>query len=75
MLKAIIIDDEENARITLNALLQEYAPEVEVMAQCANVPEGVLAINKHNPDVVFFGHRNARIQRLRVDWLFQRNHF
>lgn len=53
MIKAIIIDDEENARITLNALLQEYAPEVEVMAQCANVPEGVLAINKHNPDVVF----------------------
>lgn len=53
MLKAIIIDDEENARITLAALLQDYVPDVEIVAQCVNVPEGVLAINKHNPDVVF----------------------
>ncbi|HMN32899.1 MAG: response regulator [Chitinophagaceae bacterium] len=53
MLKAIIIDDEENARITLAALLAEYAPDIHIMAQCSTVPEGVLAINKHNPDVVF----------------------
>jgi two-component system LytT family response regulator len=53
MLKAIIIDDEENARITLAGLLAEYAPGVEILAQCVNVPEGVLAINKHNPDLVF----------------------
>jgi two-component system, LytTR family, response regulator len=53
MLKAIIIDDEENARITLAALLQDYVPDVEIVAQCVNVPEGVLAINKHNPDLVF----------------------
>jgi two-component system, LytTR family, response regulator len=53
MLKAIIIDDEENARITLAALLRDYVPDVEIVAQCVNVPEGVLAINKHNPDLVF----------------------
>ncbi len=53
MLKAIIIDDEENARITLAALLREFVSEVEVVAQCKNVPEGVLAIHKNNPDVVF----------------------
>lgn len=52
-MKAIIIDDEEGARITLASLLNEYAADVEIVAQCANVPEGVLAINKHNPDVVF----------------------
>jgi two-component system LytT family response regulator len=52
MLKAIIIDDEENARITLASLIREYIPELDVVAECANVPEGVLAINKYNPDVV-----------------------
>lgn len=53
MLKAIIIDDEEGARITLSSLIKEYAPDVEVIAQCSNVPDGVLAINKNNPDIVF----------------------
>lgn len=53
MLRAIIIDDEENARITLAALLKEYTPEVEIVAQCANVPDGVIAINRQNPDLIF----------------------
>lgn len=52
-LKAIIIDDEERARNTLSSLLVEYCKGVEVVGQCANVPDGVLAINKHRPDVVF----------------------
>jgi len=30
-----------------------FCPEVSILAQCANVPDGVLAINKHTPDVVF----------------------
>jgi two-component system LytT family response regulator len=51
--RAIIIDDEENARLTLSVLLQEYAPMIEVVAQCPNVPEGVIAINKFEPDIVF----------------------
>lgn len=50
---AILIDDEEGARTTLASLLSEYCPEVNLVAQCANVPDGVLAINKLNPDVVF----------------------
>jgi two-component system, LytTR family, response regulator len=53
MLKAIIVDDEENARITLSSLLQEYGKEIEIVAQCSNVPDAVLAINKYNPHVVF----------------------
>lgn len=53
MLKAIIIDDEEGARFTLSTLLEEYCPNVTIVAQCSNVPEGVLAINKHTPDIVF----------------------
>jgi two-component system, LytTR family, response regulator len=53
MLRAIIIDDEEGARIMLAALLRASGFDIEIVASCANVPEGVLAINKHNPDVVF----------------------
>jgi two-component system LytT family response regulator len=53
MLKAIIIDDEEGARFTLSTLLAEYCPSISIVAQCSNVPEGVLAINKNSPDIVF----------------------
>lgn len=52
-LRAILIDDEERARNTLSMLLAEYCPQVEVIATCASVPEGVLAINKLRPDLVF----------------------
>ncbi len=52
-INAIIIDDEERARNTLSSLLLNYCPEITVLATCANVPDGVLAINKHKPDVVF----------------------
>lgn len=49
---AIIIDDEKRARISLALLLQEYCPNVTVVAECENLPEGVKAIRKHNPDLV-----------------------
>lgn len=52
-LKAIIVDDEEAARIMLSALLEEYCPEITIVKQCANVPDAVMAINKHEPDIVF----------------------
>ena len=52
-IKAILIDDEERARNTLSSLLLNYCPEIDVLATCSNVPDGVLAINKHKPDVVF----------------------
>ncbi|MBN8697230.1 MAG: response regulator transcription factor [Bacteroidetes bacterium] len=52
-IKAIIIDDEERARNTLSSLLREYCKEVEVIGMFSNVPDGVIAINKQQPDVVF----------------------
>ncbi len=53
MINAILIDDEERARDSLRTLLASYCPEVTIIAECGNVPEGVLAINKHNPKLVF----------------------
>lgn len=52
-MKAIIIDDEEGARNVLKNLLARTCPEVEIIQLCENVPEGVKAINKYEPDLVF----------------------
>lgn len=53
MIKAVIIDDEAKARRILEALLKEYCTDIEVLASCEDVPSGVIAINKHKPEVVF----------------------
>ncbi|MFN3908838.1 MAG: LytR/AlgR family response regulator transcription factor [Flavobacterium sp.] len=52
-IKAIIVDDENHARLALHGILTENFPEVEVIDQCKDVPEAVKAIHKHQPDVVF----------------------
>ncbi len=52
-IQAIIIDDEARARNTLSTLLKEYHPQVDIVASCANVPDGVLAINQKRPQLVF----------------------
>jgi two-component system LytT family response regulator len=52
-MKAIIIDDEKRARVTLQLLLDEYCPTITVIADCENLPEGIKAIRKHKPAVVF----------------------
>jgi two-component system LytT family response regulator len=51
-MRAIIIDDEPRARVTLKLLLAEYCPEVEIVAECENLPEGIKAIRKNHPDLV-----------------------
>ena len=51
-MKAIIIDDEKRARVSLALLIQEYCPNVEIVAECENLSQGVKAIRKHNPDLV-----------------------
>ncbi|MFK7949190.1 MAG: LytR/AlgR family response regulator transcription factor [Saprospiraceae bacterium] len=50
---AIIVDDEERARRTLKLMLETFCPEIEVLGSYKNIPEGVLAINKLNPNIVF----------------------
>ncbi len=51
-MKAIIIDDEKRARVTLQLLLKEYCPTITIVADCENLPEGIKAIRKHKPDLV-----------------------
>lgn len=53
MIKAIIIDDEKNAIEMMEWLLQTYCPEVEIKAMCQSGEEGIVAIELHQPDIVF----------------------
>ncbi len=52
-MKAIIIDDENRARVSLQLLIQEYCPTIEIVAECENLSEGVKAIRRTKPDIVF----------------------
>ena len=51
-IKAIIIEDEINARRELEYLLDE-TNKVEVLQKCANALDGIKAINNLHPDVIF----------------------
>jgi two-component system LytT family response regulator len=54
MIRAIIVEDEEKARSNLMQILDEYCSNiVEVVDAQDNVKSGVLAIQQHNPDLVF----------------------
>ena len=52
-IRAIIVDDESDARDVLCSLLSMSKFHISVIASCSNVPDAVMAINKHKPDVVF----------------------
>jgi two-component system LytT family response regulator len=54
MLNVIIIDDDRNGREFLQAMLQEYfSGRITVLATCSSVSEGIVAIHKTEPDLVF----------------------
>jgi len=53
MIKAILIDDEVHCLDTLSILLDEYCPQVEVMERCTSAKQGLMAIEKHSPVLVF----------------------
>lgn len=52
-IKAIVIDDEVMARNLLKGMLEEFCKEVEVVEMCKDLPSGILAIRKLQPDIVF----------------------
>lgn len=52
-MKAIIVDDELNARLALRGILEENFPRVVILDECQNVPEAVISINKNKPEIVF----------------------
>jgi len=53
IIKAIIVDDEEDARDVLETLLQFSKQPIKVIAKCSNLKEAVSKIKEQKPDVVF----------------------
>lgn len=52
-MKAIIIDDEVLCCQVIEQLLQKHCPQVQVLTTCHDGIEGLKAITKFRPDVVF----------------------
>ncbi len=54
MIKAIIIDDELHAREYLEQIIKKYFNDkIVLFASCKNIKEGISAIDKFSPDMVF----------------------
>ena len=53
MIKAIIIDDEQHCIDALKTDLNKHCDNVEVSATCLSAKEGILAIKKYNPRLIF----------------------
>ncbi len=53
MISAILIDDIEQARITLKRDLEEYVPDIEVIGEACGVIEGAKLLKRLKPDIVF----------------------
>jgi two-component system, LytTR family, response regulator len=51
-IRAMIVDDEELARLALRELIKYHA-EVEVIAECANGFEAVKSVAESKPDLIF----------------------
>jgi two-component system LytT family response regulator len=53
MIRSLIVDDEQNNRLTMNVLLTRYCEGVEVISEAGTVKEAVLKIKELKPDLVF----------------------
>ena len=52
-MKAILVDDEKSALSLLRHKLLRYDAEIEILAECQSVDAALLALGKHQPDVLF----------------------
>ncbi|MDD3935426.1 two-component system response regulator BtsR [Rhodoferax sp.] len=65
MLSALIIDDEAPSRDELKALLAVHA-DIDVLGECSNALEGIAAIHRLRPDVVFLDIQMPRVSGLEM---------
>lgn len=52
-INAIIVDDEENARVIMQNFLQEFCPKVHIVAMVEDVKSAVKIINNNDINLVF----------------------
>ncbi len=51
--RAILIDDEKHALNSLEIIIKEFAPEIEIVGKASSAKEGLKLIKEKLPDVVF----------------------
>ena len=51
--RAVIIDDEEDSRSNTRNMIEKYCPELEIVGEAENGPDGKLKIQDLKPHVVF----------------------
>jgi two-component system LytT family response regulator len=52
MVKALIVDDEAEARASLRTMLERHAPDVQVLGEAASVNDAQRMIGSHDPDLL-----------------------
>ena len=53
MIRAIIIEDEQQARVALRQELALNCPQVQIMAEASDVKSGIAVVREHQPDLLF----------------------
>lgn len=72
MIKVLIVDDEPLARENLRVFLQEQS-DIEIVGECSNAVEGIGAVHKLRPDVLFLDIQMPRISGLEMVGMLDRN--
>lgn len=75
MLRAIIIDDEQSALISLELLINKFIPQVRIISKTTNPAEGIELINDFRPDIVFLDIQMPRLTGFDVLELLEYNDF
>lgn len=53
MIRAVIVDDEQEGRNTLNNMLGSFCKQIEIVGTAENVSKGVAIVRKTKPDLIF----------------------
>lgn len=53
MIKAVLVDDDLNLRKGTKALIEKYAPDIQIIGEAENVVDAINVISRKMPQVVF----------------------
>lgn len=57
IIKTIIVDDDLKSRELIHTFCKTYSNDkIEILELCHSVDNAIIAIEKHNPDLIFFGY-------------------
>lgn len=72
-MRAIICDDEEKARRLLRHLLEQCDGGVEIVAEAGNLPDAIVAVNEHKPDILFLDIEMPKYNGLQIAEFYPEN--